>query len=96
MGCRLENGIFEFAAVGLKAAKNPLLESILLDLWPNNRRIQYASLSSRPDELKKNIRFFQDMYRYLIAGDPEKVEKVVKAYARNEKEFALKIANRNR
>ena len=87
------DGIFAFAAVGLKAARNPLLEALLKDLWPSNRRIQYASLSLRADELQTNLRFFQAMQNHLEAGVPSGVEKAVKAYARNEKAFALKIAN---
>jgi len=87
------SAIFEFAAVGLKAARNPLLEAIMLDLWPSNRRIQFASLSRRAKELPTNVRFFQDIYQSVIDGEPSRVEDVVKAYARNEKRFALKIAN---
>ena len=87
------SAIFEFAAVGLKAARNPLLETIMLDLWPNNRRIQFASLSRRAKELPTNVCFFQDIYQYVINEEPSRVEDVVKAYARNEKAFALKIAN---
>jgi DNA-binding GntR family transcriptional regulator len=87
------SAIFEFAAVGLKAARNPLLEAIMLDLWPNNRRIQFASLSLRAKELRTNVRFFQEMHQCVIDGEPSRVEAVVRAYARNEKAFALKIAN---
>ncbi len=86
-------GIFTFAAAGLQAARNPLLEALLRDLGPANRRIQYASLSSRADDLQRNVRFFQEMYRHLAAGKPYRVEAAAKAYARNEKAFALKIAN---
>ena len=86
-------GIFEFAAVGLKAARNPLLEAILMDLWPNNRRLQYASLSSRADELQTNVRFFQDMHTHLVAGAIGEMETVVQRYARNEKAFALQMVN---
>jgi DNA-binding GntR family transcriptional regulator len=63
------SAIFEFAAVGLKAARNPLLEAIMLDLWPNNRRIQFASLSRRAKELPTNVRFFQDIYQCVIDGN---------------------------
>lgn len=87
------NGIFVFAAVGLQAARNPLLEALLKDLWPSNRRIQYASLAARAEDLQTNKRFFQAMHRHLAAGDPAGVEAAVKAYARNEKTFALQIAN---
>ncbi len=86
-------GIFAFAASGLQATRNPLLETLLRDLGPSNRRIQYASLTARVDDLQRNVRFFQDMYQHLAAGKPARVEATAKAYARNEKIFALKIAN---
>jgi DNA-binding GntR family transcriptional regulator len=86
-------GIFAFAASGLKAAQNPLLETLLRDLGPANRRIQYASLSSRANDLQHNVRFFQEMYQHIAAGQPSRVEAAARAYARNEKIFALKIAN---
>ncbi|MGD9332129.1 MAG: hypothetical protein PVJ53_12510, partial [Desulfobacterales bacterium] len=86
-------GIFDFAAVGLKASQNPLLISILTDLGPSNRRIQYASLASRGDELASNVRFFRKMHSHLVAGEVTELENIVQAYARNEKEFALAIAN---
>jgi hypothetical protein len=69
-----------------------LLEAIVLDLWPNNRRIQFASLSLRAKDLRTNVRFFQEMHQCVIDGEPSRVEAVVRAYARNEKAFALKIA----
>jgi DNA-binding GntR family transcriptional regulator len=90
------SGIFEFAAAGLRASRNPLLETILLDLWPSNRRIQFASLSSRANDLENNVRFFQDMYRHMRNRETDRVEAVVKAYARNEKAFALRIAHGGR
>ncbi len=86
------NGIFDYAAIGMKAAGNPLLEQILSDMWPSTRRIQFASLSFRADELKTNVRFFQRATRYILAGDIEMADKVIREYARNEKAFALKIA----
>ena len=86
-------GIFAFAASGLQAAQNPLLETLLRDLGPANRRIQYASLSSRANDLQHNVRFFQEMYQHIAAGQPSRVEAAARAYARNEKIFALKIAN---
>ncbi len=87
------DGIFAFAAAGLQAARNPLLETLLRDLGPSNRRIQYASLSSRAGDLQHNVRFFQEMYQHLAAGRPSRVEAAARSYARNEKAFALKIAN---
>ncbi|MFZ5570650.1 MAG: GntR family transcriptional regulator, partial [Thermodesulfobacteriota bacterium] len=88
------DGIFEFAEVGMQAARNPLLEQTLKELWPSNRRIQYASLLFRKDELRKNVIFFQQMARHIGQGEGARVETEVRAYARNEKAFALKIADR--
>ncbi len=87
------DGIFEFAEVGMKSARNPLLEQTLKELWPSNRRIQYASLMFRTDELRRNVIFFRHMASYIEQGLGAKVEEEVRAYARNEKAFALKIAN---
>lgn len=86
------SAIFDFAAVGMRAARNPLLEATLLDLWPNNRRIQFATLALRSDELTENTLYFQEMVAAMLAGDTGRVEAVVKAYARNEKTVALKLA----
>lgn len=86
------DGIFEFAAIAMKAACNPLLEKLLLDLWPSNRRFQFASLSKRSGELKNNVRFFQKICRLLNSGEGAKLEEIVSDYARNEKAFALQVA----
>ncbi len=87
------NGIFEFAGVGMRAARNPLLEQTLKELWPSNRRIQYASLQFRKDDLKQNVRFFQAMAKYAAEGNGPMAEKEIRKYAQNEKAFALRIAN---
>ena len=87
------NGIFEYAAVGLQGAKNPLLEQLVIELWPSNRRIQFASLLRRVDDLKKNATFFQRVSDYVEKKDGAKAEEVIRQYAHNEKAFALKLLN---
>jgi DNA-binding GntR family transcriptional regulator len=87
------DGIFEFAGVSMKASRNPMLTQMLLELWPNNRRIQYASLSHRKSDLKKNQIFFQQMAKHASKGNAEEAVKTIHNYARNEKEFALKMIN---
>jgi DNA-binding GntR family transcriptional regulator len=83
------NGIFQFAAAGMKAAKNPLLEQIITDLWPITRRIQFATLSLRIDALRKNVKYFQLGTRYLEKDDAEMAAQTIRNYAQNEKKFAL-------
>ncbi len=87
------NGTFEFAAVGMQAARNPLLEQMVMELWPSNRRIQFASLMFRVDDLKKNVIFFQKAAEYAENGKASEAENIIRKYAHNEKAFALKILN---
>ncbi len=84
-------GIFEFAAIGMRAAANPLLAQILMDLWPSNRRIQYATISRRKDTLEENAGFFRKIYELLDSPDEVEAEAAVRAYARNEKQVALEM-----
>ena len=90
------NATFEYALAGLKGAKNPLLEQMLIDLWPSNRRIQFASLSFRAEDLKKNAVFFQRATQYIEDGNTGKGSQGIRDYARNEKALALKMLNNNR
>lgn len=85
--------IFKFAAAGMKAAGNPLLESMIKDLWPSNRRIQFASLQQREDDLKENVKLFQRVAEYVIKRNGEMAEMVIREYAQTEKRFAKKLVN---
>jgi DNA-binding GntR family transcriptional regulator len=87
--------IFAFAAAGMKAAHNPLLEGLIKDLWPVNRRIEYATLLQREDDLKENVKFFQEATRHLKNRDADKTEAVIRAFARTEKQFALQLLTKN-
>jgi DNA-binding GntR family transcriptional regulator len=83
------DGIFEYAEAGMKAAKNPLLQQIITTLMPITRRIQFATLSLRIEDLRKNVRYFQLGTRYLEEGDAEMAAQTTRDYAMNEKKFAL-------
>ncbi len=88
------DGIFEFARVGMKAARNPMLEQMLLELWPSNRRIQYASLMYRKGELPKNKIFFQRLAKCANEKKADVAATVVREYAQNEKAIALQITSK--
>ncbi|MBE0480793.1 MAG: GntR family transcriptional regulator [Dehalococcoidia bacterium] len=83
------SAIFEFASVGLLAAKNPVLTEIIADLEPGTRRVQFASLSRRVEDLQRNVVFFKDVVRYVENKDPENACQTIRTYAQNEKVFAL-------
>jgi DNA-binding GntR family transcriptional regulator len=83
------NAIFQYAAIGQQAAGNPLLNQILNDLEPITRRIQFASLSLRVEDLRKNVVFFKLATQYIEKGDGEMAAQTIRNYAQNEREFAL-------
>ncbi|MBF0120094.1 MAG: GntR family transcriptional regulator [Desulfobacterales bacterium] len=85
------NAIFEFASIGFIAAKNPLLENILLELLPNTQRIQFVSLTMRKDDLRKNVFYFKHATLYMDEGNIKKIEEVLREFGQNEKDIALKI-----
>ncbi len=87
------DAIFQLALAGQKAAKNPLLEQILGDLEPATRRVQYASLRHRAEDLKKSVAFFEEFVRYAEAKDGEKACRTIRAYTENERELALRSRN---
>lgn len=84
------DAIFQIALVGVKAAKNPLLEQLLSDLEPVTRRVQYASLRYRAEDLKKSVAFFEEFVRFAEAKDGEKACQTIRAYTENERELALR------
>lgn len=84
------DAIFQLALAGEKAAKNPLLEQMLSDLEPVTRRVQYASLRHRAEDLKKSVAFFEEFVRCTEAKDGEKACQTIRAYTENERELALR------
>lgn len=83
------DAIFQFSAVGVAAGKSPLLVQMLANLEPITRRSQFASLSRRAGDLKKNVTFFEDAVKYVEERDAEGCSETIRAYAQNEKNFAL-------
>lgn len=83
--------IFEYAATGVALAKNPLLEQLIMELWPSNRRFQYVSLMDRDDDLQKNACFFQKLTKAMQDREITAAEQILRQYAENEKKFILRV-----
>jgi DNA-binding GntR family transcriptional regulator len=83
--------IFDFASAALEAARNPLLTQTVDDLNGLIRRTQFATLSKRADDLTSNVTFFERALEYAIKGDPDMAAETIRAYGRNEKDFAMRI-----
>lgn len=83
------DAIFRLALVGEKAAKNPLLEQMLGDLEPVTRRVQFASLRHRAEDLKKSVAFFERFLQSVEEKDGEVACQAIRAYTQNERALAL-------
>jgi len=83
--------IFDFANAALEAARNPLLTQTVDDLNGLIRRAQFGTLSKRADDLTSNVAFFERALDYATKGDPEMAAETIRAYGRNEKDFAIRL-----
>ena len=63
---------------------------MLSDLEPVTRRVQFASLRHRAEDLKKSVGFFERFVQYTEAKDGEMACQTIRAYTENERELALR------
>lgn len=83
--------VMEYASVGRRGSKNPLLESMLIELDASMRRAEYASVSVQVGDLKKNAAFLKRITKYAAnEGKGEMAAETVRAYFRKEKQFVVK------
>ncbi|MGQ9758896.1 MAG: FCD domain-containing protein [Actinomycetota bacterium] len=54
-----QEATFLFALYSCRGAGNPLLEEVVLFLWPDVRRLQYAALSFQKNTLLDNLKYYQ-------------------------------------
>lgn len=85
------NATLQFAKASCRATKNPLLEKVVLFLWPLTSRIQYASLLFQKKNLKKNVRYFQMVQKYYLDGKSDMAAKVIRELVENETANAIKF-----
>ncbi|PIP41592.1 MAG: hypothetical protein COX19_03120 [Desulfobacterales bacterium CG23_combo_of_CG06-09_8_20_14_all_51_8] len=55
----------------LKIAGNPMIERIAIELMPTAERIQWASITSMPDQLKTVVTHIRRGYDFIIQQKPE-------------------------
>jgi hypothetical protein len=55
------------------------------------RRAQFGTLSKRADDLTSNVAFFERALDYAVKGDAEMAAETIRAYGRNEKDFAMRL-----
>jgi DNA-binding GntR family transcriptional regulator len=88
------DAIFDFASAIRRASGNVLADQILEDLEPATRRTQFATLSERVEDLRKNVAFFQKAARHIEKGNADMAGQTIRKYAQNEKAFAVRMQRR--
>ena len=58
-------GILEFAQIILKAAGNPIVESMAMELMPNAERVQWMSLTCLPNNYEKAARHLRSSLKSI-------------------------------
>ncbi len=86
------NGMFQFTLVCMKIVGNPILEQMILNLWPSKRRMEFATLYRRKDSLRVNLNFFLQGVTSFTDGKFDMIEKYIKEYIQQEKENAILLA----
>ena len=73
--------VSKMAGLVLKAAKNPLVERIALELMPTAERIQWAAINHLPDQLKTVIGHLRDGCAGIENRNPEKAANAFEVFA---------------
>jgi len=63
--------VTKMAHIVLKIAGNPMIERIATELMPTAERVQWASINSLPDQLKKVVTHLRKGYENIIKQNPE-------------------------
>jgi DNA-binding GntR family transcriptional regulator len=63
--------VTKMAHIVLKIAGNPMIERIAAELMPTAERVQWASINSLPDQLKKVVTHLRQGYENIINQNPE-------------------------
>ncbi len=86
------NAIFDFMTVAIKIVDNPILERLILNLWPTKKRMMYATLFKRKYDLKTNLEFFLKSITPYLEKRTDLVGKNIEDYLEQEKESAILLA----
>ncbi len=63
--------VTKMAHIVLKIAGNPMIERIASELMPTAERVQWVSVTSLPDQLKKVVTYLRRGYEFIIRQQPE-------------------------
>jgi DNA-binding GntR family transcriptional regulator len=64
--------VTRLAKVILKTAGNPIIERLALELMPSAERVQWASITTLPGQLKAIVEHLRRGYEFIASKNPEK------------------------
>jgi DNA-binding GntR family transcriptional regulator len=81
--------IFNIGAVALLFLKAPILERMILELWPTKRRVEYYITTQKQEDLKEIVRLFRQTFHHARAGNTEQALVYLMTYMQSQKDYAL-------
>ena len=82
-------GVTEYGETILKAARNPMVEKIAMELMSSAERIQYSTLTILPDYLKNIVELIRNSFQHIVDGKPEAAARDFAEFAETHKEINL-------
>jgi DNA-binding GntR family transcriptional regulator len=82
--------IIEYETECLKAARNPVLNLLLKDLWPSSRRVQYATLHLRTESLMEPVSLFKQAHQMLLDGNGDRAAAIIRDLIQQETMYGIK------
>lgn len=73
----------------LEVAGNPIVERIARELMPTAERVQWASITYVPDQMKTVVSFLRKGYESMVDQNPEAAAKAFKDFATTHVEIVL-------
>lgn len=81
--------IFYFGAVALQFLNAPILERMILELWPTKRRVEYYISTQKQEDLKEVVRLFRQTFDHARTGNTEQALIYFMNYMQSQKDYAL-------
>jgi len=81
--------LFSIGVVALQLIKAPMMERMILELWPTKRRVEYYISSHKQEYLKEIVRFFRKTFLHARAGNTDQALVYLMTYVQSQKDYAL-------
>ncbi len=84
------DALIEYESACLRAAKNPVLNILLRDLWPSTRRVQYATIKLRTESLSDAVKYFKQAFSFLHEKNGDKAAAIIREVIGIETRYSVK------